>query len=317
VNHFIRFERVLRACSTLFVVTLRAASCALLLASLAAPRSFADEGEHDAADAPPLSIENSVTLTQLNVRHAFFGAPIFEENDANDLDYSWGEFVLRSEARWRFRSHAALVVGGLGLGTVNTDYYERHNEFAAVIEPLYLHLGQLAEQGDGVSLKIGRHDRVLGEGFLVGDGENDADAALWSIPEQWWDGISAEARRSGLTVVALAADLSPSFGIVGVDPADTTQTLELDARGRVYAADLAYSWNERTRAGVTGFARDDDGLTDEDLRIVSGRATVPLGSFNLGGELARQGGRVQAPIPGRGAGTRTSPAHSAARTSRT
>ena len=209
--------------------------------------------------------------TILTTRHAAFQAG----TDFRTQNFEWLESTLRFSATWRLLDSLTLEVGGVGAATLDMDYYRRIDDILGMVDPLRLDL-----RHGGFGLTVGRHDVVLGDGFLVGDGYNDDLAARYSVPLRFWDGVSAREALGRWRFHTLAAKLSDSYGFKELG---TTYT----ADGEVYALDVS-----RGALGATGFLRNDGGTADEDLRIVSARALVPAGRFELSAEYAFQGGSV-------------------------
>lgn len=228
------------------------------------------------AGDPPASftLGGSVNVVGFAVEDAYFGSA---DQPGDDADYAWAESILRLKAGWRIADGLSFDVAAVGSATLGADYYGLADAQDVAFDVAQLKVG--AREGDGVLLTVGRQDVEIGDGFLVGDGYFDRDAALWSLPLTFWDGARLDVRRAGFTATALVLRTGPWRG-TGED------------RGTLSGLDLSWAAGEEgPSVGLGHFRRHERGALGNEANVTSLRAGHAAGPLALGGEYAIERGQ--------------------------
>lgn len=234
-----------------------------------------------------LTWSGAVGVNAYALRGAYLGSP---DQPKPSGDYSWVESLARVGLTWSVSDHVSVSAGAAGVFTLAADPFGLDDDGTAIVESAKVALTDLFTPG--LDVTVGRQDLKIGDGFLVQDGYWDHKANVWSIPLTFWDAARVDYRRGDFAGTALAAKLSSSYGydgaMYGVDLAWVP--------GRAAAAAAADEEAPKTFVGLSAFAREDHGEADDDARVLSLRASAPLGPLTFAGEYALQGGR-RADVP--------------------
>lgn len=251
----------------------------LLVTALPAALATADDEKPEKR----LTFSGAVGVNAYALRGAYLGSP---DQPKPDGSYSWIESVARVGLAWSISDHVSVSAGAAGLFTLATDPFGLDDDGTAIVESAKLSVTDLFTPG--LDVTIGRQEMKIGDGFLVQDGYLDHKANIWSIPLTFWDAARVDYRRGDFAGTALAAKLSGSYGydgaMYGLDLA------WIPGRSAAAAAPDAAEEAPKTYVGLSGFAREDHGETDDDARVLSLRGSVPVGPVTLAGEYALQGG---------------------------
>lgn len=236
------------------------------------------------------SYTGEFTATYHYVNTAYFGADYGITDDPSKQDYNWLESYARLRLSYAFANGLWLSVGGLGAVTLDTDYYGVSDAGDAKVDQLLLGVSHMGDSG--LSCVFGRQEIVVGDGFLIGDGYNDGQAALWNIPLNFYDGGRADWKYGPWHALAFGARLSPSYTIEKEDPGDPGHLINAEPDGIQWGFEVGGE-NECGQALAIGhFQRDDRGLTSLDAQATSVRFALPYSVFKLAGELVLERGQT-------------------------
>lgn len=253
-------------------------AAALAVAMMAMGTGARAEDAAPAADETitPVPLGTTYTLeanlTGMMVKHAYFAA--------DDADYEWGEGFARVRLNHALPTGWWFSVGGVGMATAGTDYYEHDDEADGMLDQLAV--GFVDPNGSGLSAVVGRQDLQVGDGFVIGDGYLDRKAALWSIPLNFYDAVRVDWERGPWHALGFGANLSRSFDL------DTP-----DFGGKLFGGEVGWSEGEDGDALAVGFfTRTDDTDLEYEPRAVSLRCAYGFGPARLAGEAVFESGTV-------------------------
>jgi hypothetical protein len=213
------------------------------------------------------------------------GRPYFGTADSRD---TWGEGFQHMRVNGGGSDGLWFSVCGLVMMTAGTDYYGTHDAGDGRFDQLEAGMANVA--GTGVNVIAGRQDLVLGDGFLVGDGYVDRRAALWNIPLNFYDALRVDWKDAKWHALAFGANLSPSFGSNGLYP-----------RGEMYGVEAGATPVEGADVTATFLKQDDSHATDMNATAYALRASWPVGTSTLSGEVVAEGGTYgRADLRGKG-----------------
>jgi hypothetical protein len=268
---------------------------ALLLALPTGTTRAAEEEEEDETPSR-LRVSGQLTLSQHNSWPAYFGGDFGLGKDGR-TDFNWGEGFARVLLRSDPVPGLQLGVQGIAAGTLGRDYTGVEDESYAELSGAWVRLPGLL--GSPLTLTVGRQEIDAGDGFLLGDGTQDLEAATWNIPLRAYDAVRLDAAGERVRLMLLGIRMREDFFQLSYDPEDPTGFALLEPEGEMYGGDVEVRPSADATLGATFLWRSDRGESDADARVGSARFKATLAPLTVGGEFAYEGGAVRG-VPLRG-----------------
>lgn len=244
-----------------------------LVAAGAARAEDADEAEDEGGVPAGPSWTAEGTASFHTVSHAYFSDAIGTK--------TWQEGFTKVRGFYGLPSPTADVwfsVGGVVMGTANEDYYGTKNQTDGRVDQLAVGVSKLGNTG--LSAVLGRQDIIVGDGFLIGDGYRDNKAALWNIPQNFYDGLLVDWKGPKAHALAMGVNLSRSY-----------TNGEKTVPGQIYGGEVGWDPAETANAAIGFFTRHDTEWHPGDAHALSLRGSYGVSGLTASGEVVFQSGK--------------------------
>lgn len=243
-----------------------------LVAAGAARAEDAEEGEDEGGVPAGPSWTAEGTASFHTVSNAYFSDAIGTK--------TWQEGFTKVRGFYGLPSPTADVwfsAGGVVMGTANEDYYGTKNQTDGRIDQLAIGVSKLGNTG--LSAVLGRQDIIVGDGFLIGDGFRDSKAALWNIPQNFYDGLLVVWKNPRAHVIGTVVNISRSFTMG-----------EKQNPGLVYGGEVGFDASETANAAVGVFRKDISEWEGSDQTALSLRGSYGRNGVTASGEVVVENG---------------------------